>query len=360
MCRNWFFNLKVLPVKRFEGMAVISVGNASMGGTGKTPMAEYLVDRYQEKGFRVAYLSRGYKRQTQGFVEVNPEQHGAAEVGDEALQVARKFPDVRVAVCENRTKGVQALETTGDVDVLILDDAMQHRGIQRDLNLCMIDATRPPWKDWVVPVGRLREPFWMVKKRTDFFVLTHYPRRARKRSFIKHIDAQKTAYTRTQIQDIKLAWGQGETLKPEDIYARPMIVFAGLGNNRQFNDFLQEHGALIKRFYNFSDHHKYSANNIEMIVKRFRKERRKEVYKIPPIVLTTEKDYMRLKDAGLLTPQLNDIPIYYLEIALDFAGGKDKFDALADQIVQQHATRAQTGNISRDTGLYPETLSGAA
>ena len=359
--RNLLYDKGILKTTTIDGVAVVAIGNATVGGTGKTPMSEYLIRRYLKMGLRVAYLSRGYKRQSSGFVEVNPQTHTAEAVGDEALMVATKFPKARIAVCENRVKGAKALVANGEIDVLILDDAMQHRRIHRNVNLCMIDASRPPWKGSVMPFGRLREPFSWVKKRSDFFIVTRFFQDNRKRRFTKHIDSSKAAFARLKSESLNGFWQNTETLDVHDLNARPMIAFSGLGNNHQFKTHLSDHNAMIVRFFSFSDHHQYSDRNIEMIVKRYRRiSRKSDIYELNPIILTTEKDYMRLKDAGLLNTQLKDLPLYYLKVGLDFAGGKDKFDALVDETIQRYATRAQTGKISRDTGLYPETLSGAA
>ncbi|MDX1284351.1 MAG: tetraacyldisaccharide 4'-kinase, partial [Draconibacterium sp.] len=172
--RNQAYDLNILKSKEFE-VPVISIGNITVGGTGKTPHVEYLVQLLKEK-FEVATLSRGYKRKTKGFhvVETTSLAH---EVGDEPLQIKNKFPEVTVSVCENRVAGVERLmENSMDkpFDVVLLDDAFQHRRITPGINILLIDYNRQIKGDRLLPLGRLREGVYQMR-RANFIIFTKCP-----------------------------------------------------------------------------------------------------------------------------------------------------------------------------------------
>ena len=162
--RNRMYDLNLFESREFD-VPVISIGNITVGGTGKTPHVEYLVRLLHEK-FTVATLSRGYKRKTKGFKLVETTST-AAQVGDEPLQIKNKFPEVVVSVCENRVSGVEnLLDITNTIipDVILLDDAFQHRKISPGINILLIDYNRQISKDHLLPVGRLREGISQMRR----------------------------------------------------------------------------------------------------------------------------------------------------------------------------------------------------
>ncbi|MFW5831389.1 MAG: tetraacyldisaccharide 4'-kinase, partial [Prolixibacteraceae bacterium] len=172
--RNRLYDLNIIKSKDFD-VPVISIGNITVGGTGKTPHVEYLINLLKEK-FEVATLSRGYKRKTRGFRKVEVDSK-VLEVGDEPLQVKKKFPDTEVAVCENRIKGAETLldEKKEKVpDVLLLDDAFQHRRIEAGINILLIDYNRHIKEDSLLPAGRLREPAAQMR-RANVIIFTKCP-----------------------------------------------------------------------------------------------------------------------------------------------------------------------------------------
>ncbi len=172
--RNKAYDLNLLKSKEFD-VPVISIGNITVGGTGKTPHVEYMVKLLREK-FVVATLSRGYKRKTSGFFYVE-ENSKASEVGDEPLQIKRKFPKQTVSVCEKRVEGVQKLLSDDGKqipDVVILDDAFQHRRITPGINILLIDYNRQIKEDSLLPVGRLREGASQMR-RANVIVFTKCP-----------------------------------------------------------------------------------------------------------------------------------------------------------------------------------------
>ena len=153
--RNKLYDFKLFKSREFD-IPVISIGNITVGGTGKTPHTEYLI-KLLKQNYRVAALSRGYKRKSQGFRLVDTSSM-VEEVGDEPLQMKRKYPGVTISVCENRVQGVDALlEANPAPDVVVLDDAFQHRRITPGLNILLIDYNKPIKDDYLLPLGRLRE-----------------------------------------------------------------------------------------------------------------------------------------------------------------------------------------------------------
>ena len=170
--RNFLFNTGILASKSFE-VPVFCVGNITAGGTGKTPHTEALI-RELQKHFRVACLSRGYKRRTSGFILAG-ENATAAEIGDEPMQIRNKFPGILVAVDEKRSRGIENLLALPEApEVIVLDDGFQHRRVRADKNIVLIDYTRPLSKDCLLPAGRLREPASALR-RADYIVVTKCP-----------------------------------------------------------------------------------------------------------------------------------------------------------------------------------------
>ena len=190
-CRNWLYDLGIFPSTEFK-TSVISIGNLSVGGTGKSPMTEYLIRLLKEK-VTLATLSRGYKRHTTGFLVVENDST-SIQVGDEPLQFKKKFQDIVVAVDENRKNGIQKLLAQfPKLKIILLDDAFQHRRVKPGLSILLTEYTRMFYDDFLLPAGSLRE--WRAgKKRADIFVVTKCPNNltpVEKRIIQKKIDNQK-------------------------------------------------------------------------------------------------------------------------------------------------------------------------
>ncbi len=323
--RNWAYDRGWLPVHRLP-VPVLAIGNLSAGGTGKTPMAELLLRRLSEEGHRPAYLSRGYGRRTQGYHRVDPETDTAESVGDEALQVARKFRQLPVAVCEDRVAGVRQLLAEAQPSCVILDDAFQHRRIGRELDLVMIDANRPPWLDHLLPLGRLREPLSSLK-RAQLVVVNKVLEEDKIRSFQRRIGG-KLAFTRTVALRLVPFWSGAEVIELENQTRRVCIAFAGIGNPEPFYLEIRKLGLLPMRSYRFSDHHRYRPGNFRRIIRRWKRLANQNALRDTPLLVTTEKDAMRLITQPWFVEQYGSYPFYYLEIALEVIRGKDSFEAV--------------------------------
>lgn len=265
---------------------IISVGNLSVGGTGKTPMAEYLLRQLLAKGKQVAYLSRGYGRKTKGYRLVNPAHDTVQTVGDEALQVALKFPDISVVVCEDRAVGIERLLAERPVKLLVLDDAFQHRKVARDLDLVMIDAQRLPTQDAVLPQGRLREPIKGLN-RADFLIVNRVSN-ADEITLIKSELAQFSkpiSFCQPQMQGVQ-AFGKAGVQNLSQLQGQKVVVFSGIGNHGYFVEQIRQTGAQIIAEKAFRDHYNYKDQDIELLSNLCSED---------AILLTTEKDYCRLR-----------------------------------------------------------------
>jgi tetraacyldisaccharide 4'-kinase len=303
---------------------VISIGNITVGGTGKTPMAEFLLAKLHTMGFKPAYLSRGYGRVTKGYLPVNPEKGGASEFGDEALQVAHRFPWLPVAVCEDRVAGAKTLIATQEPDILVLDDAFQHRRIRRDLDWVMIDASRLPTSDWPFPAGRLRE-FRSGLRRADTLILSKFNNPGVRQAAVNKIKLrfqhQPLAGFDLSPQAIRPCFpSETPLLHPdgnlEQLEGHTAIAFAGIGNNNHFAAALKGLGLQVLEFFPFADHYAYQPKDIEKILAHFEALREIKGKLAPAFVVTTEKDHFRLKTMPWMQ-QFAHQPLFYLEVAME-------------------------------------------
>ena len=216
--RNFLFHIGVLKSQTFR-VPVICVGNITVGGTGKTPHTELIISELKKK-FRVACLSRGYKRKTRGFILAN-EHSTAAEIGDEPMQIKSKYPDILVACDGNRVRGIQKLLALPEPpEVILLDDAFQHRYVQADKNIVLIDYNRPVHEDCLLPAGRLRESVQALK-RADYIIVTKCPKSIQpieKRILSKHLKIkpyQQLFFTTLEYGKIKPLFPQYESIVPD-------------------------------------------------------------------------------------------------------------------------------------------------
>ncbi|MEQ9232163.1 MAG: tetraacyldisaccharide 4'-kinase, partial [Cyclobacteriaceae bacterium] len=174
-CRNWFFDISILKTHAFPQVFTISVGNLSVGGTGKTPMVEYLIRHGLNESWQIATLSRGYGRSTPGVI-LGDENSGPKDLGDESYGYLDQFgASIKVVVSENRAEGMRMiLSSFPQVDVVILDDAFQHRYVKPDFNILLTTFKKPFWEDFILPSGRLREAR-VGYKRADHILVTKCP-----------------------------------------------------------------------------------------------------------------------------------------------------------------------------------------
>ena len=291
--RNLLFDLGVLPQEEFD-VPVISVGNITVGGTGKTPHTEYIVDLLR-KDHRVAILSRGYKRKTKGFVMAD-ECSTAADIGDEPLQMARKFPDVTVAVDANRREGIRQLCTLHSApctpNVIVLDDAFQHRYVKPGLSILLVDYNRPIYRDTMLPAGRLREKA-SGSRRADVVVVTKCPADIT-------ITEQRGIENALRLEPWqKLFFTTYEyAVDFEELRQKRVVLVTGIANPAQLERDLERNGVAFTPLH-FPDHHDFTAEDVRKIKDLFYGGN-------GALILTTEKDYARLPEMGL---EVRTLPI---------------------------------------------------
>lgn len=290
--RNLMFDLGVLKSQSFR-LPVICVGNLTVGGTGKTPHTEYLV-RLLSKEYQVAVLSRGYKRKTRGY-RLATDETSMEEIGDEPYQMKHKFPNIHMAVDSNRCRGIRRLMKDGvtpPADVVILDDAYQHRYVQAGLNILLMDYHRLIYFDHLLPAGRLRE-HKAGRHRADIVIVTKCPQNITpmdQRGIVRSLDLeswQKVFFTTYKYPD-----------NIGDLGDNPLLV-TGIASPEQMVYDLQK---IIPKFelMSFPDHHAFSPKDIENIRKRANGR----------TVITTEKDATRLR--GLENMKVIPVEVAFL------------------------------------------------
>lgn len=318
--RNLLYDYGILKSESFD-IPIINVGNLSTGGTGKTPHAEYLISLFLENNINIAYLSRGYKRKTKGFVLAN-ENSNAEELGDEAFQIYSKFK-ISLAVCEDRVAGVKnLLEKNPDLDVLILDDAFQHRRINPSLNILITPFHDLFYKDLVLPSGNLREPKY-GKNRADVVIVSKTPNNIPEKEINSIADIMELSPTENLFftgLDYQEVYNQNQRKSIEELKNYHIHIFTGIGNTVSVETFLKSNSKSYK-IKSYSDHHDFTDADIEKIIADF-----KNISEADKILLTTEKDYSRLKGSELLN-RFKDLPLYVLPISVRFLNqGKNSFD----------------------------------
>ncbi|MCX8111618.1 MAG: tetraacyldisaccharide 4'-kinase [Bacteroidia bacterium] len=309
--RNWLYDRGWLPVYRLP-CVVVSVGNLTLGGSGKTPFALYLLEWFSNRGIRAAYLSRGYGRQTRGFAEVSlATPQAAAMYGDEPCLAKVRFPHLPVAVCEDRVAGGrELLQRYPHLKVIVLDDAFQHRRLHRNLNILLIDMQRPIWKDWIFPLGRLREPL-RAYRRADLIVLN---RKSLDKVLRRPRFHKPTLEFKYAVAGLRPAWPHLPSLSVDDIRFRGVLVFCGIARPDSFYTTLYQAKAYVLKEMRFPDHHLYTDSDLRRIRRAYHRcETRLRGTNL--ILLTTEKDLVRLRESEHYHI-LEGLPLYAVQIAM--------------------------------------------
>ena len=313
--RNQMFEMGILKSRAFK-VPVISVGNITVGGSGKTPHVEYLVSLLKDK-VKVAVLSRGYKRKSRGYV-LSDRNTPMAMIGDEPYQMKRKFPDVYVAVDKNRCEGIDRLtgdEETKDTEVVLLDDAYQHRYVKPGVNILLVDYHRLIIYDKLLPAGRLREPK-QEKNRANIVIVTKCPRDLKPMEYrvltrsLNLYPYQKLFFTTLKYGNLMPIY-QGEprkleSLKPEE----NVLLLTGIASPKQMILDLQPYTKNITPM-SFPDHHQFRKKDIRRINDTF------DQMAEPKIIITTEKDNARLFGVEGLADDVRK-SIYMLPVEIEF------------------------------------------
>jgi tetraacyldisaccharide 4'-kinase len=312
--RNWFFDRGILPSASFN-LPVICVGNLAVGGTGKSPMVEWMVAGLKDR-FVVAVLSRGYKRKTRGYALAD-ETSTALDIGDEPMQFHCKFPDVPIAVGEERMDAIpQLLHDRPGTQAILLDDAFQHRAVKAGLNILLTDYSNLFTRDWWLPSGDLRDAP-SSHRRADIIVVTKcredltVEERREIAAEIRPLAHQRIFYTA-----IRYAHPYHITRgTPAVIDDRvEVLLVTGIANpaplKRWLNDRSRAYYELV-----YSDHHIYRIDDLKAIIRRF-----ENITATDKLILTTEKDAVRLIK---FRQELEEWPIYVLPITPCFLFGEE-------------------------------------
>ncbi len=323
--RNKLFDWKILKEKQYD-IHIISVGNITVGGTGKTPHIEYLISILRNN-YKIAVLSRGYKRKTSGFL-IATHHSTHKDIGDEPLQIKLKFPEVMVAVDESRRRGIRKLMALKEKpDIILLDDAFQHRYVKPSLSIMLTDFNRPVYKDMMLPAGRLREPFNNMA-RANIIVMTKCP------MDLKPIDIriithelniypyQTLLFTTVEYGDLVSLFNKKDLFSREEmpircIAGKKVLMVTGIANPMPMQKELEKYTEWVQ-VLKFPDHHDFTTDDIKRIEQKFN-----EINEPDSITIVTEKDAVRLLERNDLSDPLKR-SLFYLPIQIAFISAEEK------------------------------------
>ena len=309
--RHRLFDWGILKSEKFD-IPIICIGNITVGGTGKTPMAEMLI-AYMSQMHRVALLSRGYGRRTRGYFEVQCDSH-YRDVGDEPLQIKLKFPDTLVVVCEKRADAIRRIRAEHpEVDLIIMDDGFQHRYVEPKINVVMIDATRPIQHDRMLPAGTLRD-LPEELHRAHYFIVTKCP------EHMAPIDRRIMCKVLIQVAYQRVYFTHFESFMPQPLYAeeadpeplthgREVIALSGIGNPKPFLRSLHERYRVVEEM-TLDDHHIYRVRDMNAL---------KGLLARHPgaVIVTTEKDAVKMTNRAKVPAEVRRA-LYYQPINISF------------------------------------------
>ncbi|HVV54262.1 MAG TPA: tetraacyldisaccharide 4'-kinase [Mucilaginibacter sp.] len=326
--RNWCYDSGILKSRAF-GIPVICVGNLEVGGAGKTPMTEYLIRLFKDH-YRLATLSRGYGRATQGYLEATATAT-AAEVGDEPAQFKHKFPDITVAVCESRVEGIRHLQKGHKL--IILDDAFQHRAVKPGFSILLFDYSKLHDAALLLPAGNLREPL-SGRWRADVLVVSKCPadlpgdEQTRIADRLRPLPWQQVFFTGIAYEPFRVLNRTEPAQTPDTDTA--VFLLTGIANPRPLETYIRTFTSHIIH-HNYPDHHRFSLKNIAKLAEEFEGHSAQK-----KVIVTTEKDEQRLLEHELL-PLLSRLPVQVAPIGIRFSGdGREEFDHLVKTYVREH------------------------
>jgi len=331
--RNWFYDAGFFKSYKFD-KPVISIGNLDVGGAGKSPMTEYLV-RLLKNNYKLATLSRGYGRKTQGYLTATATTT-ATNLGDEPAQFKHKFPDITVAVCEKRVEGLKQL--LPEHDVIVLDDAYQHRAVSPGLSILLFDYNRLSEPHLLLPAGNLREPF-SGRWRAQVIILTKCP--AGLTNDEKEKAYQKIAplpYQQLFFSAIAYQPLEGFDGKPSGMSIdkdTTIFLLTGIANAKPLLKYLTGFTNHIIH-HNYPDHHQFTPKNIAKLAAEFNTCKTEK-----KLIITTEKDAQRLEDSWFRSPLpgAKSLPVFVVPIKVEFLDESgQQFDQLITNYVREHTT----------------------
>ena len=361
--RNILFEMGVLKTRAFQ-IPIISVGNITVGGTGKTPHVEYLVRLLQDQ-FHVAVLSRGYMRKSKGFIKAN-EQTTMPEIGDEPYQMKQKFTGVTIAVDKNRCHGIDMLtEQDSQLDVILLDDAFQHRYVKPGINILLVDYHRLIIYDKLLPAGRLREPL-DGKNRADIVIVTKCPKDLKPMEYRVVTKAmhlypyQRLYFTTLEYAELQPLFQTSQKTIPtlDSLQDSHILLLTGIASPEQLLHDLSPLAPHITPL-TFADHHQFNKKDIQLVNDTF-------AAMLPPkLIITTEKDATRLSNVEGLSDEVKK-NIYILPVRISFMQDQENtFNQQIRDYVRKNSRNSilvkskdgHKSNNSHHSGDRPRTIS---
>lgn len=323
--RNLLYTTGLLKSNSFS-IPVINVGNLSVGGSGKTPHVEYLLS-FLKPYIHLATLSRGYKRKTKGFLFVSTNAN-AEQVGDEPLMFKRKNPDITVAVSESRTIGIpMILQYRPETQVVIMDDAFQHLSVKPGLNILVTEFSKPFFKDFLLPMGRLRE--WRsAAERADIIIVSKCPDQldqSQQEQFIEAlspVNYQKVFFSKYEYANPYYIYNPSQRIQLDESIS--IVLLCAIANTDYLLEYLEPRVDQYK-LLQFEDHHDFSERDIAQVKKYY-----DTFESSKKIIVTTEKDAMRL-DMHRKYILENKLPIFVLPVQVRLLGEEEDFQNLIRQ-----------------------------
>ena len=362
--RNQLFNIGLLKQHDYD-IPIISVGNITVGGAGKTPHVEYLIRLLKDK-VKVAVLSRGYKRKTHGYVLAN-DSSTVTDIGDEPYQMKQKYQDVHIAVDKKRVDGIAHITgdaETNDTDVILLDDAFQHRYVKPGINILLVDYHRLIIYDKLLPAGRLREP-QSGKNRADIVIITKCPKDLKPMEFRVLTKAmnlypyQSLYFTTIEYESLTPLFAKEKsTIEKEALEDKHVMLITGIASPKQIIIDLKPHVKEMTTLA-FSDHHQFKSKDIMKINETF------NAIKGEKIIVTTEKDATRLEQLEGLSEEVKQ-NLYVLPIKVKFMiNQEEEFNDKIIDYVRKNSrnsilVKRKDGHKSKDShnsGNRPRTIS---
>lgn len=326
--RNWCYDGGIFKSRQFN-LPVISVGNLEIGGAGKTPMTEYLVRLFKDSQ-KLATLSRGYGRETKGYLLATTDTT-ATQIGDEPAQFKHKFPDITVAVCEQRSEGIMQLQK--EHNLILLDDAYQHRAVKPGLSILLFDYSKINEPHLLLPAGNMREPF-SGRWRADVIVISKCPEQltdseltliAEKMSALPYQALFFTSIIYQPMLDM-----DGNKANVTIDADTTVFLLTGIANPKPLVKHIKNYTSQLMH-HNYPDHHRFSLKNITKLADEFSACSAQK-----KVIITTEKDAQRLLEHELL-PMVKTMPILVIPVGVQFLNNShQQFDQLVTKYVREY------------------------
>lgn len=323
--RNKFFDWGFFKQETFD-VPIVVVGNIAIGGTGKTPLVEYIISILCTK-YKIGVLSRGYKRSTKGFI-MGSASSTPNDIGDEPYQILKKFYGrINVAVCEDRRYGIhELLKIEPGINLILLDDAFQHRYVKPSVSIVLMEYNRPVFNDHLLPLGRLRESIAGLN-RADMVVVTKCPENLKPmdcrimKNNLNLFPSQKLFFSQYKYSNLVSVFPDNSMYMPYMQWLRKtdtVLVITGIANPKPFVKYIKSFEAKVKIIH-FADHHKFGRRDLELITSKYNQMTGEK-----KLIITTEKDAVRLANNPYFPPKIK-ANVFYMPIEVDFIPFNDSY-----------------------------------